>query len=1071
MRNAMKYVLPENPYRKKMLLRYLLFGLIGIAAPLSSFAADVHSNLGLGLKQLVENYQNDQTLFRAKISDAKTVQADSADRVIVNIHLDGTKRVEDVAGDLEDLGLEIIAIDPNWRSGVVSAWLPISQATAVAQLAGVRSVMLAPPPRKRVGSVTAESAVVEHTQQVNTPGLYTSAGILGNGITIGIVSDSYDTASGVPRASVGVSSKDLPGTGNPDYPTPVVVLQDGASSDTDEGRGMAEIVHDIAPAAHICFSAGGASAATMAQSIRNLRTNTTCDIIADDIYFTDEPFFSDGPISQAIDDVVTSSALQGKKVVYFSAAGNEGNSGYSSDLNLVSATAGKASAVGTLNFTASQPPLGTYTNGFHNFNPGGATRIWTKVTTDSSGTATVVLQWDDPFDTGTVTTDYDFLVFNANGTYNSSLSSTDDNIASGEPIEMSNLAKSTTYYLVIGLSAYSPSPATHLRFISVAGASISGPDIAYSATSMFGHPTAANANGIGAYAYNNGPDTIANYNSGMANPPPGPYRPQLEDFSSNGGNITIYFDNNGNRLATPSVRQKPELSACDGVDTSFFPAGSGNDYDNDGFPNFFGTSAAAPTAAAIGALILEAAGGPGTQTPDQMRTLMEQSTFPHDLDPNFCQATATNGTATVQVSANGNDTNYSASSPNFFTVTFNGNSGETLNQLVIDLTPTLLVFDESSNGFPLTVGSNPNGVSVSHTLSADNRVLTLTFTNFVPGDSISFGIDRDFSAINADGNSADYLAGADINATIDSGTTLLGAFANQLGKGFTFADGYGLVNAQTAVESVLGPLPPSTSVAANLSTRGLVQTGDNVLIGGFIVQGAASKNVIIRALGPSLTAFGVSNALADPTLELHDQNGTQIAFDDNWQDDSNQAAQIQAANLAPTNASESALAETLSPAGYTAIVRGINNTTGVALFEVYDIDSKPPPSQLINISTRGLVQTGDDVLIGGFIVNGSTPTNVLVRAIGPSLTAFGISNALADPLIELHDSQGNLITSNDNWQQDSLQATQIQATGLAPSSALESALVATLNAGSYTAIVRGANATTGVGLVEVYNLK
>jgi hypothetical protein len=852
-----------------------------------------------------------------------------------------------------------------------------------------------------------------------------------------------------------------------------VLQDDNSSGNTDEGRGMAEIVHDIAPAAHICFSAAGNSQISMAQSIRNLRTNTTCDIIADDTYFTDEPFFSDGPISQAIDDVVTSTALQGKKVVYFSAAGNEGNSGYSSDLNLVSATAGKASAVGTLNFTASLPNPGTYTNGFHNFNPGGATRIWTKVTTDSSGTATVVLQWDDPFDTGTVTTDYDFLVFNANGTYNSNLSSTDDNIANGEPIEMSNLAKSATYYLVIGLSADSPSPATHLRFISVSGASISGPDIAYSATSMFGHTTAANANGIGAYAYNNGPNTIANYNSGMANPPPGPYRPQLEDFSSNGGNITIYFDNNGNRLATPSVRQKPELSACDGVDTSFFPSGSGNDYDNDNFPNFFGTSAAAPTAAAIGALILDAAGGPGSRTPDQIRSIMEQSTFPHDLDPNFCQATASNGTATVQVSANGNSTNDSASSPNFFTVAFTGNSGQTLNQLVIDLTNTPLVFDPSvSTGFPFTVGSNPGGVSISNSLSASKQILTLTFgSTFTPGQTISFGIDRDLSAINAEGNSADLLAGADIKATINSSTVLLGAFANQLGKGFTFADGYGLVNAQKAVESVVGPLPPSTSVAANLSTRGLVQTGDNVLIGGFIVQGPTSKNVIIRALGPSLAAFGVSGVLADPKLGLYDINGTLIASDDNWQDDSSQATQIQAAGLAPTNANESALAETLSPANYTAIVRGVNNTTGVGLFEVYDIDSKPPPSQLANVSTRGLVQTGDDVLIGGFIVTGSSPTNVLVRAIGPSLTAFGISNALADPLIELHDGQGNLITSNDNWQQDSLQATQIQATGLAPGNALESAIVTTLSAGNYTAIVKSANSTPGVGLVEVYNLK
>jgi hypothetical protein len=1045
---------------------------VAILLPLSSFAAGAPENLGLGLKQLVENYQNDQAQFRAKISDAKTVQADTADRVIVNIHLDGTKGVEDVAGDLEGLGLEIIAIDPNWRSGVISAWLPISQATAVAQLAGVRSVMLAPPPRKRIGSVTAESAVVEHTQQVNTPGLYTPSGILGNGITVGLISDSYNTASGVPRASVGVASGDLPGTGNPDgYTTPVVVLQDDNSSgNTDEGRGMAEIVHDIAPAAHICFSAGGASAATMAQSIRNLRTNTACDIIADDLYFTDEPYFSDGPISQAIDDVVTSTVLQGKKVVYFSAAGNEGNYAYSSDVHLVTAAQGKAAAP-TLNFNTVSSNL--YAGGFHNLNPGGPTTIAMMVTTDSNGKPNVALQWDDPFDVNNgVTTDYNLLVFNANGTYNSNFSGTDNNFSTDEPIELlSPLASNTTYYFVISLASPAPPTATHLHLSSTTGESLSSPYITYNATNMFGHPTATNANAVGAYVYNTGPNTTVSYNSGGVNPPPGPYRPALEDFTSTGGSMAFYFDADGNRIP-PVIRQKPEISATDGVDTSFFPSGSGNDSDNDNFPNFFGTSAAAPTAAAIAALVLDAAGGPGSRTPDQIRSIMEQSTFPHDLDPNFCQATASNSTATVQVSANGNSTNDSASSPNFFTVAFTGNSGQTLNQLVIDLTNTPLVFDESSNGFPFTVGSNPGGVSISKSLSASKQILTLTFgSTFPPGQTISFGIDRDLSAISAEGNSADLLAGADIKATINSSTILLGAFANQLGTGFTFADGYGLVNAQTAVESILGPLPPSTSVAANLSTRGLVQTGDNVLIGGFIVQGAASKNVIIRALGPSLTAFGVSNALADPTLELHDQNGTQIAFDDNWQDDSNQAAQIQAANLAPTNASESALAETLSPAGYTAIVRGINNITGVALFEVYDIDSKPPPSQLINISTRGLVQTGDDVLIGGFIVNGSTPTNVLVRAIGPSLTAFGISNALADPLIELHDSQGNLITSNDNWQQDSLQATQIQATGLAPGSALESALVATLNAGSYTAIVRGANSTTGIGLVEVYNLK
>ena len=245
---------------------------------------------------------------------------------------------------------------------------------------------------------------------------------------------------------------------------------------------------------------------------------------------------------------------------------------------------------------------------------------------------------------------------------------------------------------------------------------------------------------------------------------------------------------------------------------------------------------------------------------------------------------------------------------------------------------------------------------------------------------------------------------------------------------------------------------------------------DNVLIGGFIVQGSASKNLIVRALGPSLAEHNVVGPLADPTLELHDGQGTLIAFDDNWQDDSDQATQIQATGLVPAEPSESALVETLAPGVYTAIVRGVGATSGVALVEVYDIDSQPAASQLVNISTRAPVQTGDNVMIGGFIISGTDPTNVIVRALGPSLPRAQVGNPLPDPTIELHDGQGALLASNDDWQQDSLLATQIQATGLAPNNALESVIFTSLNAGVYTAIVRGANATTGVGLVEVYNL-
>jgi hypothetical protein len=223
--------------------------------------------------------------------------------------------------------------------------------------------------------------------------------------------------------------------------------------------------------------------------------------------------------------------------------------------------------------------------------------------------------------------------------------------------------------------------------------------------------------------------------------------------------------------------------------------------------------------------------------------------------------------------------------------------------------------------------------------------------------------------------------------------------------------------------------------------------------------------------------------MADPTLELHDANAALIASNNNWQTTiiggiitSNQVQDIENSGHAPGAASESAIIANLPPGRYTAIVRGVNNTTGVALVEVYDL-SPGPQSILGNISTRSLVQTGDDVMIGGFIVQGSQPKNVIIRAIGPELSQYGVPNPLADPTLELHNGTGALIASNDNWQhtiiggiitQDQVQ--NIQNSGHAPGDASESAIIASLPPGNYTAIVRGVNNTTGVALVEVYDL-
>src|SRR3954463_423796 len=280
---------------------------------------------------------------------------------------------------------------------------------------------------------------------------------------------------------------------------------------------------------------------------------------------------------------------------------------------------------------------------------------------------------------------------------------------------------------------------------------------------------------------------------------------------------------------------------------------------------------------------------------------------------------------------------------------------------------------------------------------------------------------------------------------------------------------------------------PSVALAQarlrNISTRSFVQTGEHVMIGGFIVQGSGPKRVIIRAIGPELTEFGIPDALGNPRLELHNGSGALMGSNDDWQITiiggvitSNQVSDIQNSGHAPTAPSESAIIANLQPGNYTAIVRGVNNTAGVALVEVYDLNPGAS-SRLDNISTRSFVQTGEHVMIGGFIVQGSGRARVIIRAIGPELTQFGIPDALANPRLELHNGSGALIAANDDWQTTILggiitsnQASDIQNSGHAPTAPSESAIIANLQPGNYTAIVQGVNNTVGVALAEVYDL-
>ena len=262
---------------------------------------------------------------------------------------------------------------------------------------------------------------------------------------------------------------------------------------------------------------------------------------------------------------------------------------------------------------------------------------------------------------------------------------------------------------------------------------------------------------------------------------------------------------------------------------------------------------------------------------------------------------------------------------------------------------------------------------------------------------------------------------------------------------------------------------PVPAQALNISARLRVETGDGVMIGGFIITGTESKKVALRGIGPSLGSSGLNDLLADPTLELHGSSGVLLMQNDNWQDDPAQAAELTAVGLALQDPKESGIVATLSPGNYTVIMAGKNQTSGIGLVEIYDADAATA-SQLANISTRGFVQTGDKVMIGGFILGqGSASSTVAVRGIGPSLSPFGLSNMLADPTLELRDSNGTLLVANDNWQDDPSTAAPLAAHGLAPQDSLESGILTTLPPGAFTAILAGKNGGIGLGLVEVYS--
>jgi hypothetical protein len=394
--------------------------------------------------------------------------------------------------------------------------------------------------------------------------------------------------------------------------------------------------------------------------------------------------------------------------------------------------------------------------------------------------------------------------------------------------------------------------------------------------------------------------------------------------------------------------------------------------------------------------------------------------------------------------------------------------------------PTALAFDSAGNLFVANVINFNSDVIYKFTPAGGRTTFAKGITHpgavavdnannlFVSALVIGGNVDGVIYKITPDRVRSTFVVGFGLAplACDSAGNLFVSGWENGIGNIYKFTPDGMRSTFAPGVGGFLAFQPTQTPTLVAISTRGSVETGGNVLIAGFIVSGSDSKQVIIRGLGPTLTNFGVPDALQDPVLELHNTT-SMMASNDDWQNAAN-ANQIPA-NFRPSNSHESAILTTLQPGAYTAILSGKNSTTGAGLVEVYDLTTATS-AELTSVSTRGFVGTGDNVLIGGFISSGGNGSvEVIVRALGPTLAQFGVSGALADPTLSLMDGNGNVVAFNDNWK--ATQQTAIQATGFAPPNDLESTILATLPNGNYTAIVSGKNGATGVGLVEVYKVQ
>jgi hypothetical protein len=724
------------------------------------FATAAHAQQGASIgRGLVELSRMFDTGSPHLATALKTQVTDRAGNLMVELRLADGVSWESIRDQLQPMGFEFSAqsvLRPSWIEG----FLPLQAVKSLAAVPGIAHVRAVAKPVKFAGSVQSQAVAVEKAD------LAQARGFDGTGIKVGVLSNSYDSfgAHGLhPDATDDIDTGDLP--------KHVTVLQDDLTDPNgdDEGRAMLQLVHDIAPGSDLAFATANFGQANFSNNILALRSQFHADVIVDDVFYFAEPFYSDGLLAQTVDEVVDRGAA------YFSSSGNNGLEAYETTFHRVGVReANRLIASGKENIRLDQvTAAGHPFESFHDFNGGhGEPKITMRL--DSLINNVISFQWDEPFDLGKVKTDYNIYLFDLAGNYLDPLDpkfpgfyTLDNNLETDEPLEL--LFPNPQQFQIV-IARVTPGPATKLKYIVLNGV---GESTHQNAPSCAGHNAATKGQSVAAFQYN-----ILDF---------------PEDFSSPGP-VTILFDDQGNRLHHPDVRRVPQISGIDGVNNTVL----GFDSDGDDIPNFFGTSAAAPDVAAVGALVLQAAGGPGSLKPKKLYDILQDTaTGVKVSDARWLAATFA---GPVIATVNG-DFPAIPETPPFFNYNFLPIGHRHIASLTIDANGTDMQFFNPSN---FVLGDSTATVAtISRT--PDFKTITLTFAKgtFAPGGHVGFVWYT--SPENGPGFfqiDADHFRGAKTTVTFEEGGSDSGRFVTSPPEFDNRFSGAGIVNASAATEKV-----------------------------------------------------------------------------------------------------------------------------------------------------------------------------------------------------------------------------------------------------------------------------